>query len=130
MNLITNLISILIFSILIFTNRVLPSKAISDVDWILLKENQDGKEWLDLGSLKRIKNDEISVLTKFFENPKKENEKGKTSLYVMNINCKSNQYKDTSINGFPTLNSKWQDSNNDELIEVVIEKSCKEGGFN
>ena len=130
MNLITNLISILIFSILIFTNRVLPSKAISDVDWILLKENQDGKEWLDLGSLKRIKNDEISVLTKFFENPKKENEKGKTSLYVMNINCKSNQYKDTSINGFPTLNSKWQDSDNDELIEVVIEKSCKEGGFN
>ena len=129
MNLITNLISILIFSILIFTNRVLPSKAISDVDWILLKENQDGKEWLDLGSLKRIKNDEISVLTKFFENPKKENEKGKTSLYVMNINCKSNQYKDTSINGFPTLNSKWQDSDNDELIEVVIEKACKEGGF-
>ena len=129
MNLITNLISILIFSIIIFTYRVLPSKAISDVDWILLKENQDGKEWLDLGSLKRIKNDEISVLTKFFENPKKENEKGKTSLYVMNINCKSNQYKDTSINGFPTLNSKWQDSDNDELIEVVIEKSCKEGGF-
>ena len=129
MNLITNLISILIFSIIIFTYRVLPSKAISDVDWILLKENQDGKEWLDLGSLKRNKNDEISVLTKFFENPKKENEKGKTSLYVMSINCNSKQYKDTSINGIPTLNSKWQDSDNDELIEVVIEKACKEGGF-
>ena len=47
----------------------------------------------------------------------------------MRINCISNQFKDTSIDGIPTFNSKWQDSNNDELIEVVIEKACKEGGF-
>ena len=31
-----------------------------------------------------------------------------------------------SINGIPQFNSKWQTSNNDELIDVVIENSCSE----
>ena len=125
-NSITNLINIFIVLILVFSFKLYPSSALSDVDWFLLKENQDGKEWLDLGSLKKFKNDEISVLTKFYENPKIKNEKGKTTLYVMRINCITNQFKDTSIDGFPTLNSNWQDSNDDELIDVVIDKACNE----
>ena len=129
MNIISNLISLLIILIICFSYKILPSIAIGDVDWILLKENKDGKEWLDLGSIKNLNKNEISVLTKFYENPNNENKKGNTSLYVMRINCISNQFKDTSIDGIPTFNSKWQDSNNDELIEVVIEKACKEGGF-
>ena len=44
----------------------------------------------------------------------------------MRINCITNQFKDTSIDGFPTLNSNWQDSNDDELIDVVIDKACNE----
>ena len=129
MNIISNLISLIIIFIICFSYKILPSIAIGDVDWILLKENKDGKEWLDLGSIKNLNKNEISVLTKFYENPNNENKKGNTSLYVMRINCISNQFKDTSIDGIPTFNSKWQDSNNDELIEVVIEKACKEGGF-
>nr|WP_225867106.1 hypothetical protein [Prochlorococcus marinus] len=97
-----------------------------NVDWILLKENNDGKEWLDMGSIKKFDNNEISVLTKFFKNPKDSSDKGQLSLYVMRINCDDNRFKDTSINGIPQLSSKWQTSNNDELIDVVIEKSCSE----
>ncbi len=129
MTIITKLISFFIVFILFFSYKVTSSKALGEVNWILLKENEDGKEWLDLGSLKRIEENEISVLTKFYKNPSKENEKGKTSLYVTRINCMTNQYKDTSTNGFPNLKSKWQDTNNDELIDVVIEKACAEGGF-
>ena len=129
MNIISNLISLCIVFVLFFSSKLSPIQALGDVDWLLLKENQDGKEWLDLGSLRKINDEEIKVLTKFFENPTKKNKEGKTSLYVMKINCSSNQFKDTSINGFPALNSKWQDANNDELIEVVIEKACKEEGF-
>ena len=126
MKLTSNLISLCIVFILFFSYKLSPTEALGDVDWLLLKENQDGKEWLDLGSLKKFKNDEISVLTKFYENPKIKNEKGKTTLYVMRINCITNQFKDTSIDGFPTLNSNWQDSNDDELIDVVIDKACNE----
>ena len=44
----------------------------------------------------------------------------------MRINCNEKKFKDTSINGIPQFNSKWQTSNNDELIDVVIENSCSE----
>ena len=99
---------------------------IGNVDWVLLKENNDGKEWIDMGSIKEINDREVSVLTKFFKNPKESNDKGQLSLYVMRINCNDKTFKDTSINGIPQFGSKWQTSNNDELIDVVIEKSCSE----
>ena len=102
------------------------SNAIGNVDWVLLKENNEGKEWLDKGSVKPLKNGEISVLTKFFKNPTDSNDEGKLSLYVMRINFDEKKFKDISINGIPQFNSKWQTSNNDELIDVVIENSCSE----
>ena len=99
---------------------------IGNVDWVLLKENNDGKEWIDMGSIKSINDKEISVLTRFFKNPRDSNDKEQLSLYVMRINCTEKKFKDTSINGIPQFNSKWQTSNNDELLDVVIEKGCSE----
>ena len=113
------------FLILILNNSEF-AYGIGNVDWLLLKENNDGKEWIDMGSIKSINNKEISVLTKFLKNPKDSNDREQLSLYVMRIDCTEKKFKDTSINGIPQLNSKWQTSNNDELIEVVIEKSCSE----
>ena len=115
----------LCFAFLIFNNSEF-AYGIGNVNWLLLKENNDGKEWLDMGSIKEINNGEISVLTKFFKNSKESNDKGQLSLYVMRINCNDKTFKDTSINGIPQFGSKWQTSNNDELIDVVIEKSCSE----
>ena len=99
---------------------------IGNVDWVLLKENNDGKEWIDMGSIKEINAGEITVLTKFLKNPKEPSDKEELSLYVMRINCNDKTFKDTSINGIPQFGSKWQTSNNDELIDVVIEKGCSE----
>ena len=100
--------------------------AVSNVDWLLLKENNDGKEWIDMGSIKETNAGEITVLTKFLKNPKEPSDKEELSLYVMRINCNDKTFKDTSINGIPQFGTKWQSSNNDELIEVVIEKGCSE----
>ena len=113
------------FLILILNNSEF-AYAISNVDWVLLKENNDGKEWIDMGSIKEINAGEITVLTKFLKNPKEPSDKEELSLYVMRINCNDKTYKDTSINGIPQFGSKWQTSNNDELIDVVIEKGCSE----
>ena len=124
---------ILKFSILVITiisinllNPIQKASAIGDVDWLLLKENDDGKEWVDLGSIRKIKNNEISVLTKYFQNPNKEKVKGETNLYVMRINCETMEYKDISVNGIPSFKAQWKTSNDDELIDVVIDKSCNE----
>ncbi len=113
------------FLILILNNSEF-AYAVSNVDWVLLKENNDGKEWIDMGSIKEINAGEITVLTKFLKNPKEPSDKEELSLYVMRINCNDKTYKDTSINGIPQLGSKWQTSNNDELIDGVIEKGCSE----
>lgn len=116
-----------IFLILIcFQFSSLEVHAIGNVDWFLVKENESGKEWLDLGSLKKINEKEITALTRFYENPNGIKEKGETSLYLMKINCSSKKFKDISKNGIPTFNSKWELSNDDELIESVIDKSCSE----
>jgi len=111
------------FLILILDNAEF-AYGIGNVDWVLLKENNDGKEWIDMGSIKAINDKDISVLTKFLKNPKDSNDKEELSLYVMRINCTEQKFKDTSINGIPQFNSKWQTSNNDELIDVVIKKGC------
>ena len=113
------------FLILISNNSEF-AYGIGNVDWLLLKENNDGKEWIDMGSIKEINAGEITVLTKFLKNPKEPSDKEELSLYVMRINCNDKTYKDTSINGIPQFGSKWQTSNNDELIDVVIEKGCSE----
>ena len=112
--------------LLIILNFASYSYAIGNVDWVLLKENNDGKEWLDKGSIKELPNGDISVLTKFFKNPTDSDNDGQLSLYVMRINCDEKKFKDTSINGIPQFNSKRQTSNNDELIDVVIENSCSD----
>ena len=113
------------FLILILINSEF-AYAVSNVDWVLLKENNDGKEWIDMGSIKETNAGEITVLTKFLKNPKEPSDKEELSLYVMRINCNDKTFKDTSINGIPQFGSKWQTSNNDELIDVVIEKGCSE----
>ena len=51
-------------------------------------------------------------------------------LYHHNKNkideIETKKFKDTSINGVPNLNAKWTSSNKDELIDIVINKSCEE----
>ena len=126
MKIIFNFFSLYLTFLILILNHSEFAYSIGDVDWVLLKENNDGQEWIDMGSIKEISAEEISVLTKFYRNPNKSSDKGKLSLYVMRINCNDKTFKDTSINGIRQFGSKWQTSNNDELIDIVIEKSCSE----
>tara|TARA_Y100000991_G_scaffold98352_1_gene74191 strand:+ start:31 stop:420 length:390 start_codon:yes stop_codon:yes gene_type:complete len=126
MKIIFKLFSLFFTFLILSINNSEVAYGIGNVDWLLLKENNDGKEWIDMGSIKSINDKEISVLTKFFKNPKDSNDKEQLSLYVMRINCTERKFKDTSINGIPQLNAKWQTSENDELIDVIIEKGCSE----
>ena len=126
MKIIFNFFSLCFTFLILILNNSEFAYGIGNVDWVLLKENNDGKEWIDMGSIKEINNGELTVLTKFLKNPKESSDKEQLSLYVMRINCNDKTFKDTSINGIPQFGSKWQTSNNDELIDVVIEKGCSE----
>jgi len=126
MRIISNLFYFSLSLLLFILNFASYSYALGNVYCVLLIVNDVGKEWLDIASIKPLPNGEISVLTKFFKNPTNSDDDGELSLYVMRINCNEKMFKDTSINGIPQFNSKWQTSNNDELIDVVIENSCSE----
>ena len=126
MGIILNFLSLCFVLLILILNNSEFAYGVGNVDWLLLKENKDGKEWIDMGSIKEINSEEITVLTKYLKNPNESSDKEQLSLYVMRINCNDNTFKDTSINGIPQFGSKWQTSKNDELIEVVIEKSCSE----
>ena len=128
-NLFKNFVFNLVLFLLIFSPFSFNSFAANDVNWILLKKNSDGEQWIDTGSIRKFPNNEISVLTRFFENPREPEIEGKKLLYVMRINCNTKKFKDTSINGIPNLKAKWTSSNNDELIDVVINKSCEGGNI-
>ena len=119
-----NIFSILICILLINSVNDLQAYALGDVDWVLIEDNELGKQWIDQGSLERLNNNEIKVLTKFFERSTKNKDKGSSDLYVMRINCENKNFKDISINGLPNINAKWKSSNNDELIDSVIDRSC------
>ena len=67
MRIISSLFYFSLSLLLIILNFASYSYAIGNVDWVLLKENVEGKEWLDKGSIKQLSNGEISVLTKFFK---------------------------------------------------------------
>ena len=126
MRIIFNFFSLCLVFLILFLNNSEFAYGVGNVDWVLLKENIDGKEWIDMGSIKEINDGELTILTKFLKKSKESSDKDQLSLYVMRINCNDKTFKDTSINGIPQFGSKWQTSNNDELIEVVIEKSCSE----
>ena len=126
MKIIYNFFSVCIVFLILILNNSEFTYGVGNVDWLLLQENKDGKEWIDMGSIKEMNTGERIVLTKFLKNPKESSDKEQLSLYVMRINCNDKTFKDTSINGIPQFGSKWQTSNNDELIDVVIEKGCSE----
>ncbi|MDC3168272.1 hypothetical protein OA867_02525 [Prochlorococcus sp. AH-716-D22] len=126
MKIIFNFFSLCFTFLILILNNSEFAHGFGNVDWVLLKENNDGKEWIDMGSIKEVNAGEITVLTKFLKNPKEPSDNEKLSLYVMRINCNNKTFKDTSVNGIPQFGSKWQTSNNDELIDVVIEKGCSE----
>jgi len=54
MRIISNLFYFSLSLLLIILNFASNSYAIGNVDWILIKENNDGKEWLDKGSIKPL----------------------------------------------------------------------------
>ena len=63
MRIFSNLFYFSLILILFILNFASYSYAIGNVDWVLLKENDNGREWLDKGSIKPLPNGEISVLT-------------------------------------------------------------------
>ncbi len=119
--------SLICLIVIILMNSIIPYEyssayAISPVEWIKVSPTSDGEQWWDKGSLRIMKNGNINILSRL--SITEESNSKNTKIFTMEINCKEKVYKDTSINGLPKFNAKWEASNGDELIESVINQAC------
>lgn len=95
------------------------------VDWREVPASAEGRQWWDAGSLRLSRNGNLSVLSRFQPATEGEERPRLGDLYVMEIDCGQNLYRDTSVNGVPRFRSEWQPAEGDALLMAVIEESCE-----
>ncbi|MCP9809977.1 hypothetical protein KBY58_11080 [Cyanobium sp. HWJ4-Hawea] len=94
------------------------------VNWQELPASDQGQQWWDSGSLRNTKDGYISVLSRFLPATKEGEKPRMGDLYVMEIDCGQQLYRDTSVNGLPQFGAQWLPAAGDSLINGVIEASC------
>ena len=103
-----------------------PAAQAASVDWHEVPASAEGRQWWDAGSLRLSRDGNLSVLSRFQPATEDEGERQRLSdLYVMEIDCGQNLYRDTSVNGLPRFRALWQPADGDELLMAVIQESCE-----
>ena len=105
------------------------------VDWQEVPASSEGRQWWDAGSLRINRDGNLTVRSRFQPptpddaplNREGEPRPPASDLYVMELDCGQNLYRDTSINGIPQWGSSWQAAGNDGLIEQTITAVCVAG---
>ena len=107
------------------------------VDWHEVPASDDGRQWWDAGSLRVNRDGNLTVLSRFQPAPPADQPRNAdgseprppaSDLYVMEIDCGQNLFRDTSINGLPQWGSSWQAAAGDDLISSTITEACAAGG--
>ena len=117
-------------SLLILLGSVLGQPAAAwagSVDWHEVPATAEGRQWWDAGSLRRSRGGDLSVLSRFLPAADDDDRPRMGDLYVMEINCGQQLYRDTSVNGVPRFNATWSVAGDDSLVAAVIEESCRAG---
>ena len=107
---------------------IAPAAIAGPVDWQEVPSTSEGRQWWDAGSLRRTKAGNLSVLSRFQRaTPESDDNQRQrlADLYVMEIDCEQQLFRDTSINGLPQFQAAWLPASGDNLITSVIEASCE-----
>ena len=94
-------------------------------NWVEISRTTEGIQYIDRNSLNNKGKNIIEIITKYSKIKANTSEKIEDNIYIMRINCISNEFKDISVNGKNNLSAKWEASNKDKLIDDVIYESCK-----
>ena len=108
---------------LVLTTQPGPSHA-GPVDWHEVPSTSEGRQWWDGGSLRRSRGGNVSVLSRFQPAVSEDKPRPVSDLYVMDIACGEDLFRDTSINGLPQFGAEWQPAAGDSLISSVITEVC------
>ena len=96
------------------------------VDWREVPSTSEGQQWWDAGSVRRTRDGNLSVLSRY--SLKSEDESPALgTLVVMEIDCEQSLYRDTQKNGLPRFGADWEAPAEDDLITEVIAAVCNSG---
>ena len=93
------------------------------VDWREVPSTSEGQQWWDAGSLRRTREGNLSVLSRYSLKTEDESPALGT-LVVMEIDCDQSLYRDTQKNGLPRFRADWEAPAEDDLITEVINAVC------
>ena len=93
------------------------------VDWREVPSTSEGQQWWDAGSVRRTREGNVSVLSRYSLKTEDESPALGT-LVVMEIDCDQSLYRDTQKNGLPRFRADWEAPAEDDLITEVINAVC------
>lgn len=101
------------------------------VDWHSVGTTAEGEQWWDAGSLRTDRDGRLSVLSRFRSAPPAGADGsargGVNTLYVMQLDCDQDLYRDTSIRGLPQFGAPWRPAGEDALVDRVLRAACEAG---
>tara|TARA_Y100000766_G_C18806120_1_gene555543 strand:- start:289 stop:693 length:405 start_codon:yes stop_codon:yes gene_type:complete len=97
----------------------------SNNNWVEVSKTPAGIQYLDKESLKIKGKGIVEIKTKYLKVDTYTKNEIEENIYLMKINCLTNEFKDISVNGKKILTAKWEAPNGDKLLDDVILNSCK-----
>ncbi|MFM7235466.1 MAG: hypothetical protein ACKOYK_01625 [Cyanobium sp.] len=125
----------LLGSFLLAWSLLLPPAAwAGPVSWNEVPPSAEGRQWWDAGSLRLSRQGALTVLSRFQPAPRPgtdasvaEPRPGAATLYVMELDCDQELYRDISVNGLPRFRAEWQTASGDALSTEVLRAACQAG---
>ena len=115
-----NLLAIIV---IIFNRSNIAFSAVNN--WVEISRTQGGIQYVDRNSLNDKGENIVEITTKYSKINPLTSEKIEDYVFIMRINCISNEFKDISVNGKNNLSANWEAPNEDKLLVDVISDSCK-----
>ena len=97
----------------------------ANINWVEVSKMPAGIQYLDRDSIYIKKKGIIEVTTKYLKIDTNTSKEIEENIYITEINCLNNKFKDISINGKKNLTAKWETANGDKLLDDVITDSCE-----
>ena len=117
---------------------IAPAAWAGPVNWQEVTATGEGRQWWDSGSLRRNREGNVTVLSRFQPTPaeaaapapadpaaaKRPASRMDAHLYVMELDCDQGLYRDTAINGLPQFGAQWLPVGSDDLTAEVLQGAC------
>ena len=110
-----------------------PAAWAGPVEWKEVPATAEGRQWWDAGSLRLSRDGRLTVLSRFTPAAPAPEAEGPSpqrvvsDLYVMELDCDQELYRDISVNGLPRFRPEWQAAAGDALSTETLRAACRAG---